>query len=316
MAQVNRIADTYQRILSEVSKAVIGKGEVKEALMIALVAEGHVLIEGWPGSAKTTLAKAFAQVIGGEFGRIQFTPDMMPADVTGFYLHSLSGQTPSFVPGPIFANVVLADELNRTTPRTQSAMLEVMQEHQVTIERTTHLLAGPFMVIATQVHSGSEGTYPLTGVQVDRFLLRMASQYASKEDEKRILSEIDRIDKPDIKAVTTPGEIAEIQKLAKTTYVSPDIVEYIASIMQAVRTDADVMPGVSSRAGIALYKCSRVAATLDGRDFVIPDDVKRLVSPAVEHRIAVKAEAEMDGVTPRMILDRVLAQVPVPKIKT
>lgn len=315
MAQVNRIADTYRRILDEVSKAVIGKDDAKEALMIALIAEGHVLIEGWPGSAKTTLAKTFAQAIGGDFKRIQFTPDMMPADVTGFYLHSPNGQGPSFVPGPIFANVVLADELNRTTPRTQSAMLEVMQEHQVTIERTTHLLQAPFMVIATQVHAGAEGTYPLTGVQVDRFLLRMASQYASKEDEKRILTEIDRIDRPDIKAVTTPAEILEIQKLVKTTFVSPDIVEYIASIVQSVRTDADVMPGVSSRAGIALFKCSRVAATLDGRDYVIPDDVKRLAAPTIEHRISIRAEAEMDGITPAMILERVLAQVPVPKIK-
>ena len=316
MAQVNRIADTYQKILSEVSKVVIGKDEIKEALMVALIAEGHVLIEGWPGSAKTTLAKTFAQAIGGDFKRIQFTPDMMPADVTGFYLYSPNREVPRFVPGPIFANVVLADELNRTTPRTQSAMLEAMQERQVTIERTTHPLPAPFMVVATQVHSGSEGTYPLTGVQVDRFLLRVISEYASKEEEKKIISEIDRIDEPNIQVVTTPGEIAEIQKLAKATYVSPDIVEYIASIVQSVRADPDVLSGASSRTGIALYKCSRVLAMLDGRDFVIPDDVKRLASPATEHRIAVKTEAEMDGITPRMILERVMAQVPVPKIKT
>ena len=315
MAQINRITDTYKKILNEVSKAVIGKDEIKEALMISLIAEGHVLIEGWPGSAKTKLAKTFAQAIGGDFKRIQFTPDLMPADITGFYLHSMDGHSPEFVPGPIFANVVLADELNRTTPRTQSAMLEVMQEHQVTIERTTHHLQAPFMVIATQVQSGTEGTYPLSGVQVDRFLLRVVSQYASKEDEKRIISEIDRIDQPDIKAVTTPGEIAEIQKLAKATYVSPDIVEYIASIVHSLRTDADVLSGVSSRTGIALYKCSRVLATLDGRDFVIPDDIKRLASPVIEHRINVKPEAEMDNVTPKTILERVLAQVPVPKIK-
>ena len=219
---------------------------------------------------------------------------MMPADVTGFYLHSPNGKGPSFMPGPIFANVVLADELNRTTPRTQSAMLEVMQERQVTIERTTHLLAGPFMVIATQVQSG-EGTYPLTGVQVDRFLLRLASEYASKEDEKRMLSEIDRIDQPDIKAATTAGEILELQQLAKKTYVSPEVVDYVASIVESVRNDPDVLPGVSSRASIALYKCSRVAAALDGRDFVIPDDIKRLVPATMGHRIRIKAEAEMDG---------------------
>ena len=171
------------------------------------------------------------------------------------------------------------------------------------------------MVVATQVHSGSEGTYPLTDVQVDRFLLRVVSQYASKEDEKRIIAEIDRIDEPDIKTVTSIAEILEIQKLAKATYVSPDIVEYIASIVQALRTDTDVLFGASSRTSIALYKCSRVLAAMDGRDFVIPDDVKRLAHPAVEHRISVRTEAEMDDVTPKAIVDRVLAQVPVPKIK-
>lgn len=316
MAQLNKIADTYQKITNEVSKAVIGKDAIKEALMIALIAEGHVLIEGWPGSAKTTLAKTFAVAIGGDFKRIQFTPDMMPADVTGFYLYSPDRQEPRFVPGPIFANVVLADELNRTTPRTQSAMLEAMQEHQVTIERKTYNLPWPFMVIATQVHSGSEGTYPLTGVQVDRFLLRVASEYASKEDEKRIISEIDRIDEPKIKAVASPGEITELQRTAKAAYVSPDIVEYIASIVQAVRNDPDVLSGVSSRAGIAVYKCARALAALDGRDYVIPDDIKHLASPAMEHRISVKPEAEMDNITPKTILERVLAAVPVPKINT
>jgi MoxR-like ATPase len=310
----NRLSSTYKRILGEVSNAVIGKDEIKEALMVALIAEGHVLIEGWPGSAKTKLAKTFAQVIGGEFKRIQFTPDMMPADITGFYVYSPDGQS-RFVQGPIFANVVLADELNRTTPRTQSALVEVMQEYQVTIERTTYHLSKPFMVIATQVRLGAEGTYPLTSVQTDRFLLQVASEYASKEEEKRIISEIDRIDEADIKAVTTPDEIVELQKLAKTTYVSPDIVEYITSIVHSLRSDPDVSSGPSSRAGIALYKCSRVLAMLDGRDFVIPDDIKKLVFPAIQHRITVKPEAEMDNITPRTILERTLAQVPVPKPK-
>jgi MoxR-like ATPase len=310
----NRLSSTYKRILGEVSNAVIGKDEIKEALMVALIAEGHVLIEGWPGSAKTKLAKTFAQVIGGEFKRIQFTPDMMPADITGFYVYSPDGQS-RFVQGPIFANVVLADELNRTTPRTQSALVEVMQEYQVTVERTTYHLSKPFMVIATQVRLGAEGTYPLTSVQTDRFLLQVASEYASKEEEKRIISEIDRIDEADIKAVTTPDEIVELQKLAKTTYVSPDIVEYITSIVHSLRSDPDVSSGPSSRAGIALYKCSRVLAMLDGRDFVIPDDIKKLVFPAIQHRITVKPEAEMDNITPRTILERTLAQVPVPKPK-
>ena len=314
MVYTNRLSSTYKRIFDEVSNAVIGKDEIKEALMVALIAGGHVLIEGWPGSAKTKLAKTFAQVIGGEFKRIQFTPDMMPADVTGFYVYSPDGQS-RFVQGPIFANVVLADELNRTTPRTQSALVEVMQEYQVTVERTTYHLSKPFMVIATQVRLGAEGTYPLTSVQTDRFLLQVASEYASKEEEKRIISEIDRIDEPDIKAVTTPDEIVELQKLAKTTYVSPDIIEYITSIVHSLRSDPDVSSGPSSRAGIALYKCSRVLAMLDGRDFVIPDDIKKLVFPAIQHRITVKTEAEYDNITSRTILERTLARVPVPKPK-
>ncbi len=314
MAEINKLSSTYKRIFDEVSKAVVGKDEIKETLMLALVAEGHVLIEGWPGTAKTKLAKSFAQAIGGDFKRIQFTPDMMPADITGFNIYSPDGNS-RFTRGPIFANVVLADELNRTTPRTQSALVEAMQEYQVTIETTTYRLSRPFMVIATQLRSGSEGTYPLTGVQMDRFLLRVWSEYASKEEEKVVLSEIDRIDEPDIKPVTSPDEILELQQLAKQTYVSSDIVEYMTSIVHSLRSDPDVSAGPSTRAGIALYKCSRVLAMLDGRDYVIPDDIKRLALPAMEHRIAVKPEAEMDNVTPRMILERTLAQVPVPKPK-
>ena len=168
MANTNKFADLYERILREVSKVIIGKDEVKESIMLALIAKGHVLIEGLPGTAKTTLAKSFAAVIGGQFKRIQFTPDMMPADITGFYIYSPTGD-PRFIKGPIFANIVLADELNRTTPRTQSALLEALQENQVTIERESYSMGKPFMVIATQVQSGAEGTYQLTDVQIDRF---------------------------------------------------------------------------------------------------------------------------------------------------
>jgi MoxR-like ATPase len=281
---------------------------------VALIAGGHVLIEGLAGTAKTKLAKTFAVVIGGEFKRIQFTPDMMPADVTGFYAYSPDGNS-RFIEGPIFANVVLADELNRTTPRTQAAMLEAMQENQVTIERKTYPLSSHFMVIATQVHSGSEGTYSLADVQIDRFLLRALSEHSSKEEEKQIISGIDKIDDPDIKAVTTLSEIGELRELAKKIYVSPDIAEYIVSFVELLRQDHDVLSGPSSRFGIALYKCSRALALLEGREFVIPDDVKQLIYPAAEHRIRVKPEAEMDDITPRMILERILERVPTPKLE-
>ena len=314
MANTKKVSDLYEKILGEVSKAVIGKDEIKKALVLALISGGHVLIEGFPGTAKTKLARTFAGVIGGEFKRIQFTPDMMPADITGFYMYSPDG-TSRLIEGPIFTNIVLADELNRTTPRTQSALLEAMQEYQVTIERTTYSLVKPFMVIATQVQSGGEGTYPLTDVQTDRFLLRVLSEYSSKEEEKQIITNIDQIDEPGINAVATLDEIKELQELAKGVYVSPDIVEYTTSIVDCLRTDPDVLSGPSTRSSIALYRCSRVLALLDGRDFVIPDDIKYLARPAVEHRIRVKPEAEMDDITPKIILERALERVPVPKLE-
>ncbi len=314
MVDTKKVTDLYQKVVGEVSRAIIGKDDVKQAVMLALIAGGHVLIEGSPGTAKTKLARSFAEAIGGTFKRIQFTPDMMPADVTGFYLYSPSG-TSTLVEGPIFANVVLADELNRTTPRTQSALIEAMQEHQVTIERKTYTLELPFMVIATQqVQSGAEGTYPLTDVQVDRFLIRVLSEYPTKEEEKQIISNIDRIDEPQIKVVTSPREVIEVQQLAKQVHVSPDVAEYVATLISTLRTDPDILFGPSTRSSIGLYKCARVMAVFDGRDYVIPDDIKALAYRVVEHRIKIKPEAAMDDVTARMILDRTLDKVPVPKL--
>ena len=313
MAEVNKAADLYQSILNEVSKVVVGKEQLKELLLVALIAGGHVLIEGPPGSAKTTLANSFARAIGGTFKRIQLTPDMMPSDITGFYLYSTTGSS-SFVPGPIFANIVLADELNRTTPRTQAALLEAMQEYQVTIERETFPLEQPYMVIATQLQSGGEGTYPLTDVQADRFMLRIFSGYSSIEEEEQVLSNIDNIDNHDIHAIVTTEEIRKIQTQARQVHVSPLVNKYIVAIVNSLRNDPDMLSGSSTRASIALFKCARVLALFDGRDFVIPDDVKRLVYPALEHRIKVKPEAEMDDVTPRMLLDRTLEKIAVPKM--
>ncbi len=307
-----QVGDLYGRIVAEISRAVVGKDAIKEALFLALIAGGHVLIEGSPGTAKTKLARSFAESIGGKFKRIQFTPDMMPADITGFYAYSVASE-PRFVEGPIFANIVLADELNRTTPRTQSALLEAMQECQVSIERTTCRLESPFIVIATQVLSGGDGTYPLTDVQIDRFMLRVWSEYVTKDEEIEIISRIDQIDEPHIRPVTTLDEILELQNLARTVHVSPAVVDYVVSIVNHLRLDPDVLVGPSTRASIALFKCARVLALLDGRDFVLPDDVKRLASMAIEHRIRVKTEAEMDDVTPAAVLKRALEQTPVPK---
>ncbi len=314
MINSEKTAELYQKILNEVSRVIIGKGEIKETLMLALIAGGHVLIEGLPGSAKTKLARTFAQAIGGEFKRIQLTPDMMPQDITGFYLYSPDGNF-RFIQGPIFANIVLADELNRTTPRTQSAMLEAMAENQVTIEQKTHPLPQPFMVIATQVEAGGEGTYPLTNVQTDRFLLRVTSQYASEEEEKQIMTSIDDIDTLATTEALNLEEIAELQSMGKQVQVAPGIIEYIVRIINSLRSDPDVLVAPSTRGSISLYKCSRAIALLDGRDFVIPDDVKLLAARALGHRIRVKAEAEMDDITPGIILERTLNAVPIPRLE-
>jgi MoxR-like ATPase len=308
-----KVTDLYEKICAEISKVVIGKSDIELTLMLALIAGGHVLIEGLPGTAKTKMAQTFAQVIGGNFKRIQFTPDMMPADITGFYVYSPDGSS-RFIEGPIFSHVVLADELNRTTPRTQSALLEAMQENQVTIEGKSYQLEKPFMVIATQVPSGGEGTYLLTDVQVDRFLLMTKSGYASKEDEQQIISVIDSIDEPDIQSVTDLDEIKHLQKLVKKVHVSPSIAEYIVSLTLSIRNDPDVSWGPSTRASISLFKCARVMAMIDGREFVIPDDVKSLVFKVIEHRIRVKPESEMDNITPQLIIERTLEKITAPKM--
>ncbi len=314
MSKNNDIYQLPRRILEEVSKAIIGKEELKEALLIALISGGHVLIEGHPGTAKSKLAQAFATAIGGTFKRVQLTPDMMPADITGFYIYTTEG-TPRFVPGPMFSNVVLADELNRTTPRTQSALLEAMGEGQVSIEGTTHRLPRPFMVIATQVGSGAEGTYPLTDVQMDRFLLRAMSQYPEREEEKRVVSHIDYLDNPSLVQVVQDTEIEEIQKLARHVHVAEAVLEYIMDLVETLRRDPDVAQGSSPRGTIGMYKGIRARALLEGRDYVIPDDVKRLARMVLGHRLRIKTEAEMEGISAELVVDRALSRVAVPKVE-
>jgi len=310
---INKVAiEIPSRILSEVSKVVVGKDETKEILLIAFLSDGHVLIEGLPGTAKTLLAKTFSQVIGGDFKRIQFTPDMLPADVTGFYLYTPDGKS-RFVKGPLFANVVLSDELNRTTPRTQAALIEAMQEKQVTVEGITQLLPKPFMVIASQVPYGSEGTYPLTEVQADRFMFRVWSDYLNKEDEKQVINKLDYIEEPNINSVITIKDIVELQKTVKKVHVSDEVKDYMISLVQFARNDPDILSGPSTRATISLFKGSRARAFLQGRDYVIPDDVKMIAPYVLIHRIRVKPEAEIDYVTPKAVAERILQGVPVPK---
>ena len=299
-------------IMAEVSRVVVGKDDIKEMLLVALLSQGHILIEGLPGTAKTTIARTFAQVIGGTFKRIQGTPDMLPADILGFYLHRPDANS-SFMPGPIFANVVLVDELNRTSPRTQAALLEAMQEGQVTIERETHPLEQPYIVIGSQVPYGSVGTSPLSDVQIDRFMFRIWSAYPTEEEEAGILQDIDAISEPDLSVVAAPDDIIKLQKEVKKVYISDEVRRYIVSLIDALRHHQDVSPGPSPRGSIALLKGARALAFIQGRDFVIPDDVKRLLVPVISHRLRITAEAEMEDINPEVIINRVAAAVPVPK---
>ena len=308
----NNALSMPEKVLKEVSKIVVGKEKIKELLLVTLLSGGHLLIEGLPGTAKTTVARVFAQVIGGEFKRIQFTPDMLPTDITGFYIYSTDGSS-RFVPGPIHANIVLADELNRATPRTQAALVEAMQESQVTVEGVTHVLPSPFMVIASQLPYGGAGTYPLTEVQVDRFLLRTWSGYPPEEEEKEIVGNIDRIEDQAVESVTQSQEILETRRAVRNIYLSEKVRDYIISLVKYVRQDPDVLGSPSPRASIALYKASRALALLKQRDFVIPDDVKSLFLPALEHRVRIRPGIEMEEVTPGGIIKKALAEVPVPK---
>ncbi|MCD6567298.1 MAG: MoxR family ATPase [Dehalococcoidia bacterium] len=311
----NELFSVPQRIMDAISEVIIGKDDIKELLLVTLLSGGHLLIEGLPGTGKTSIAKTFARAISGEFKRIQFTPDMLPSDITGFYMHSPDGSS-KFVAGPIFANVVLADELNRATPRTQSALLEGMQENQVSIEGTTHRLAAPLMVIASQVPYGGAGTYPLTEVQADRFLLRAWSGHPSEEEEKSIVSKIDLIEEREsspVEQVTGHEEISQLRQAVRGIYLSEKVRDYIIALTWHIRRNPDVLEGPSPRAGIALYKASRALALLRQRDFVTPDDVKNLFVPALWHRVMVKPEAEMEEVKPVDIIEKALSEVPVPK---
>jgi len=302
-------------IYAEVSKVVIGKDDIKEIFLLALLSEGHVLLEGLPGTAKTTLTNTFAQAIGVQFRRVQGTPDTLPADITGFNFYR-PDMSYEFIPGPIFANVLLIDELNRLTPRCQSALLQAMQEYQVTIERVTHTIEKPFIVIATQLPYGGIGTSPLSEVQIDRFMFRVWSGFPNREEEDQILHDIDEILEPHISQVATRDDILYLRQEVKKVHLADSIRLYIIDILDNLRRQPDLKLGPSPRAGITLFKASRALAFIQGRDFVIPDDVKKLVTPAVFHRLRISAEAEMENVTPEDIINKTLSEVPVPKVES
>ncbi|MBI2860194.1 MAG: MoxR family ATPase [Chloroflexi bacterium] len=314
MTSADRLREISGEIIAEISKTVVGKDEIKELLLIALLSGGHVLIEGLPGTGKTTVARTFARTIGGEFKRIQGTPDMLPADILGFYLYRPEG-TSTFMPGPIFANVLMADELNRTAPRTQAALLEAMQEHQVTIERETHMLDHPFVVVASQVPYGGTGTSPLSEVQIDRFMFRVWSGFPSPEEEADVLKNIDDISEPHVATIASIDDIVQIHEEVKKVHVADALRRYIVEVVNRLRNHPDVMVGPSPRGSIALFRGARGKAFIEGRDYILPDDIKDLLLPALAHRIRVSAEAEMENVTAQAIVEKIATEVPVPTVE-
>jgi len=311
LADVSRIAGG---ILDEVEKGVIGKRSALELLMLGLLADGHVLIEDYPGLAKTLTARSFAQVTSMEFSRIQFTPDLMPSDVTGSSIYNQREADFEFRPGPIFANLLLADEINRAPPKTQAALLEAMQERQVTTEGVTRPLGPPFLVLATQNPIEYEGTYPLPEAQLDRFLLRMSVGYPSREDEWNVLADRAerRRDEVELTPVVDRATLLALQAACEDVYVSEAVGLYMVDVVTATRDAPSVQVGASPRGSLALLKLSRCRAALAGRDYVTPDDVKAIAVPALAHRLTLRPELWVQRVSAEDVVRERLDTVPTP----
>ena len=297
-----------------ISKAIVGKEEAIEYALIALLCRGHVLIEDVPGVGKTTLASALAKSLDCSFRRIQFTPDLMPSDVTGFTLVNFKTGEMEYKEGAVMSQVVLADEINRTSPKTQSALLEVLEEHQVTVDGITHPLPKPFIVLATQNPGEFVGTYPLPEAQVDRFFLRISIGYPSIEQEMDVLERYSGVVQPmeTIEPVCTAQDILTMQENVSRIYCSPEVRSYVATLAAATRTDPSFQLGASTRAAIALLRGAQACAMLDDRDFVLPEDVQHMFLPVMAHRMVLSPEARMKGVQPEQILLSLLQTTAVP----
>jgi MoxR-like ATPase len=306
--QLAQVGDIARAIVDEVGKAFIGAPSITEALLTALVARGHVLIEGNPGVAKTTLVKAFSQTLGCHFRRVQFTPDLLPSDITGTYILDMRTNTFVLREGPVFTNVLLGDEINRAPAKTQSALLEAMQESQVTIEGETRALSAPFIVLATQNPIEQEGTYPLPEAQVDRFLVKLRMGYPEAADEKRMLATYDR-PPPPVRAVVGPADVLRMQALAQEVYVAEELIDYILGLVQFTRGHARVYLGASPRAALALLHASKALALIRGRDYVLPDDVRNLSTLVLAHRILMTPDAELEGATGAVVIAEGLERV-------
>ena len=314
---LSKVGQLSGSLRSEMQKVVYGQSDTVNQIIAALLAGGHVLLEGKPGLGKTHMVLALSSTFGGEFGRLQFTPDMMPSDITGFTLFDMKSQSFQTRRGPVFTNLLLADEINRAPPKTQAALLEAMEEKQVTIEGITHKLPAPFVVIATQNPIEQEGTYPLPEAQMDRFLMKMSMGYPDRAEEKAILArrKLRGQDEHVVEQVTSPKKVVAMQKALETVHVDPAILSYIIEIVQRTREDHRVINGASPRASQALFKTGRAAAAIAGRNYVIPDDIKGIALQIISHRINMKPEAKIRGITGMHIVRKILSEVPVPVIQ-
>jgi MoxR-like ATPase len=314
----NLFQQTFERIKQQMARVVVGQQELVDGLLTAVLAKGHVLVEGAPGLGKTLVARTLAVVSGCAFKRIQFTPDLMPSDITGSSVYSRETGQFNFVAGPIFAQLLLADEINRAPAKTQSALLEAMQDHQVTVDGTSRPLPAPFVVVATQNPVESQGTYPLPEAQLDRFLFKLTVDDPPSDVERTIVRHhadgFDPTDLSMLQATTSPAELVAMQQFARGIRVDDAVITYIVELVRRTRDDKAIELGASPRASIALLKAAQVIAASEGRAFVTPDDVKPMVAPVLRHRVMLHPDAQLQGISADERIDEILRGVPVPRL--
>jgi MoxR-like ATPase len=307
------ITESAARLRQNIQKVIVGKDDVIDLALIALLCQGHLLLEDVPGTGKTTLAKTVAKSLGCTFQRVQFTPDLLPSDVTGIYFYNQKEQEFVFRPGPIFSQILLADEINRATPRTQSALLEAMQERQVTVDITTHPLPRPFLVMATQNPVELEGTFPLPEAQLDRFLMRITIGYPDEAQENDILLRFERTDPLEtLEPVVEPEQILEMQEAVQQIRVEESVRNYVVNVCRTTRIHEDIELGASPRATMALYRTCQALAAIRGRAFVIPDDVKEMAPHVLTHRLIINPQTRLRGRRPEDVIREIVDSVPVP----
>lgn len=314
---ISQVSSTCKKLIDEVGTVVVGKKDMLKFVILGILTDGHMLFEDYPGLAKTLTAKTFSSVMGCKFTRVQFTPDLLPADITGTYVYSQKTGDFKLIKGPIFTNVLLADEINRAPPKTQAALLEAMQEGQTTLEGETYTLEKPFLVLATQNPIEYEGTYPLPEAQIDRFLMRLNVGYPDESEEQEILKRMEHgnIHDIEVKKVIGPADILSMQKTIQKVYIDKDLQKYIVKIVQSTRSASRVEVGISPRGSIALFKLAKAHAAFFGRDYVVPDDVKNVLIPALSHRLILKAEARVQGLKPESVVKEIVNKIPVPTVE-